>query len=50
MVYLKRLDIVPCAAQQDLIAYPVQMESFASTKPKLPFDPTPSPFPLNKRM
>lgn len=46
MVYPKRLDVVPWAVQQDLRAYPLQMQEFASTNPKLPFRPTPSPFPL----
>ena len=36
----KWLDIVPCAIQQDLIAYPIQMQYFASTNPKLPVHPT----------
>ena len=31
-----------CATQQDLIAYPFQMQSFASPNPKLPAPPTPS--------
>ena len=34
--------IIPCAIQQDLIAYPLQMLQFASTNPKLPVHPTPS--------
>ena len=37
---------VPCAIQQDLIAYPLQMQQFASTNPKLPVHPTPSHSPL----
>ena len=43
MFYHKWLDIVPCAIQQDLIAYPLQMQQFPSTNPKLPVHPTPSP-------
>ena len=35
------------AVQQDLIAYPFQMLQFASTNPKLPAHPSPSPFPLS---
>ena len=31
-----------CAIQQDLIAYPLQMQQFASTNRKLPVSPTPS--------
>jgi len=38
-------DIVPCAVQQDLIAYPLHMQQFASTNPKLPVHPTLSPSP-----
>ena len=30
------LDIVPCATQKDLIAYPLQMQWFSSINPKLP--------------
>ena len=29
--------------QQDLIAYPLQMQEFTSTNPKIPVYPTPSP-------
>ena len=36
----------PCAIQQDLIAYPLQMEYFTSTNSKLQVHPTPSPSPL----
>ena len=43
MFYPKKLDIVPCAIQQDLIAYPLQRQKFASCKPKLPVPPSPSP-------
>ena len=43
MVYSKRLDLVSCAIQQDLIAYP---KLFACTNPKLLVYPTPSPHPL----
>ena len=39
----KRLDIVPCAIQQDLIAYPCQIQQFASINPRLPVHLTPSP-------
>ena len=41
----KWLDTVSWAIQQDLIAYPLQMQQFASN-PKLPVHPTPFPFPL----
>ena len=34
MVYLKKVDRVPCAAQQDLIAYPFSLSSLALTNPK----------------
>ena len=37
------LDIVFCAIQQDLIAYPLQMWKFVSIDPRLPIHPTPSP-------
>ena len=42
------LDIVPCAIQQDLIAYPLKTQWFASTNPKLPVHPNyqTSPSPL----
>ena len=46
MVYPKRLDRVPWAVQQDLIAYPFSMQQLASTNPKLPVQPTPSASPL----
>ena len=42
MVYPKRLDVVACAVQQDLIAYPFLMGEFAFTTPKLSIHPTPS--------
>ena len=42
----KGLDIVPCAVQQDLIAYPLPMQEFASTIPKLLVHPSSSTFPL----
>ena len=42
----KWLDIVPCAIQQDLIAYSLQMQEFASINPRLPVHPTPSHSPL----
>ena len=32
----KRLDIVPCAIQQDLIAYPLQMQSFTCCHSHIP--------------
>ena len=31
-----------CAIERDLIAYPLQMQEFASTNPKLPVHPIPS--------
>ena len=43
MFHHKWLDIAPCAIQQNLIAYPLQIQSFESTKPKLPVYPTSSP-------
>ena len=46
MFHHKWLDTAPCAIQQDLIAYPLQMQKFASTNPKVPVHPTPSPSPL----
>ena len=36
-----------CAIQQDVIAYPLQMQEFASTNPRLPVHPTPFPFPMS---
>ena len=42
MFHHKWLDIVLCAVQQDLIAYPLRMQLFASTNPKLPVHPIPS--------
>ena len=45
MFHHEWLHIVPCAIQQDLIPYPLQMPQFASTNPKLPVHPTPSPSP-----
>ena len=36
MFYHKWMDIGPHALQQDLIAYPLQMQKFASTNPKFP--------------
>ena len=46
MFHHKWLDIIPCAIQQDLIAYPLQMSLFASTNPKLTIHPTSSRLPL----
>ena len=40
------LDIVPGAIQQDLTAYPLQMQQFTSINPRLQVHPTPSPYPL----
>ena len=48
MVYPKRLDGVPCAAQKDLIANPFYMPWSVSTNSKLPVPPTPSLLPLVK--
>ena len=42
MFHHKWLYIVPGVTQQDLSAYPLQMQEFASTNPKLPVPPTPS--------
>ena len=44
--YPKRLDIVPCAVQQAIIANAFSVEEFASTNPNLPSIPLspPSPF------
>ena len=44
MFHHKWLDTVPWAIQQDLTAYPLQIQSFASN-PKFPVPPTPSPSP-----
>ena len=41
----KWLDIVPCAIQQNLIAYPLQMQQIESVNPRLPVHLTPSPSP-----
>ena len=41
MFHHKWLYIVPCDTQQDLIAYPLHMQLFASTKLKLPVHPLP---------
>ena len=46
MFHHKWLGRVPCAMQQDLIAYPLQMQWFASTIPQLPVHPTLSASPL----
>ena len=46
LVYPRRLDRVPCAAQQDLMADPFSMSQFASMNPKRPVHPTPFPLPL----
>ena len=43
MLHHKWLDIVLCAIQQDLVAYPFQRQLFASINPKFPVDPTSSP-------
>ena len=43
MVYPRRLGIGPCAMQQDLIAYLLQMQQFTSANPKLPIHPILSP-------
>jgi len=47
MVYPKRLDIVPCTVQYNLIAYPFQMWKFAYANTKLLVYLTPSPIPLS---
>ena len=39
MLHHKWLDIVPSAIQQDLIAYPLQMQEFASINPGFPVHP-----------
>ena len=44
--FIMLLDIVPSAIEQDLIAYPLQTQEFASIKPRLPVHPTLLPFPL----
>ena len=46
MFHHKWLDKVPCAIQQDLIAYPLQMQQLTSTNPTLPVHPTHSLTPL----
>ena len=43
-------DIVSCTIQQDFIAYPLQMQEFASTNPKLQSIPLPSPPPLQPQV
>ena len=40
MVYPRILNIVPCALQQDLIAYPFSIQQFVSANPNLPLHPT----------
>ena len=40
---MKGLDILPCAIQEDLIAYPLQMQYFASINHRDPVHPTPFP-------
>ena len=48
VLFLIWLDRVSCAIEQDLIAYPLQTQQFASTNPKLPVHPNyqTSPSPL----
>ena len=46
MVSRKWLDIVFCGIEQNLIAYPLQMQEFASINPTLPVYPTHSTCPL----
>ena len=46
LVYPKRLDRVPCAGQQDLMAYPFSVSRFACTNS--PSISTPSPPPSSK--
>ena len=46
MLHHKWLDIVLSAVRQELIAYPLQMQLFASINPRFPVHPTPSPSPL----
>ena len=36
MFHHKCLDTVPCAAEQDLMAYPLQMQQSAPINPRLP--------------
>ena len=50
MFHHKRLDIVPCEIQQDLISYPFQMQYFSSTSPKLPVQPILPCFPASTRL
>ena len=38
-----QMPFVPCATQQDLMAYPLQTQSFASTHPKPSSTPLPPP-------
>ena len=42
ILHHKWLDVVPSAIQQDLIAYPLQRQHFASINPRFPVHPTPS--------
>ena len=46
LLHHERLDIVPSAVQQDLIACPFQRQELASINPRFPVHPTPSPSPL----
>ena len=46
IVYPKRLDIVPCAVLYSRASLLIHSKWFASTNPKLPVHPTPSPPPL----
>ena len=46
MFHHKCSEIVPWVIQQNFIAYPFQMQQFASTNPTLSVHPTPSPSPL----
>ena len=43
ILHHKWLDMVPCAMEQDLIAYPFQRQYSASINPRLTVHPTPSP-------
>jgi len=43
ILHHKWLDMVPCAMEQDLIAYPFQRQYSASINPRLTVRPTPSP-------
>ena len=46
MVYLRILNIVPCAIQWDCVVYPSSLHQFASSNPRPPVLPSPKPIPF----